>query len=234
MATKIQLRRDTALNWTTNNPVLSSGEIGIELVSNYFKIGDGTSTWSALSYAGTAGNVTGVVDIANGGTGATTLASAKIPVWDVTNTFTGKQVFNGSSSVFSSTFNNSVEVTTVSATAATGTINFYTSVQSVLYYTANASANWTLNLTHSAGTTLNAAMAIGQTVTVAFFVTQGATAFYNNVIQVDGTTTGVTTKWQGGTAPTSGDASAVDVYSYAIVKTGEETFTVFAAVSKFA
>jgi hypothetical protein len=65
-------------------------------------------------------------------------------------------------------------------------------------------------------------------------VTNGATAFYNNVVQVDGTTTGVTTKWQGGTAPTSGNASSIDVYTYAIIKTAASTFTVLAAVSKFA
>lgn len=183
---------------------------------------------------GTATNVTGTVAIANGGTGATTLAGAKLPVWDVSNTFTGTQTFNGTSTTLAAVFANAAETTTVSATAATGTIAYYTNSQSVMYYTATASANWTLNLTHSAGTTLNTAMAIGQTVTVTFMVTQGATAFYNNVVQVDGTTTGVTTKWQGGTAPTSGDASAIDVYTYAIIKTAAATFTVLAAVSKFA
>ena len=178
--------------------------------------------------------ITGTLAIANGGTGATTLAGAKIPVWDVANTFTGTQTFSGTSSVLAAIFTNAAEVATVSATAATGTIAFYTATQSVLYYTSNASANWTINLRHSSGTTLNTAMAVGQCVTVTFLVTNGATAYYNNVVQVDGTTTGVTTKWQGGTAPTSGDASAIDVYTYAIIKTAASTFTVLAAVSKFA
>jgi hypothetical protein len=75
-------------------------------------------------------------------------------------------------------------------------------------------------------------MAVGQTVTVTHMVTNGTTAFYNNVVQIDGTVTGVTTKWQGG-APTTGDASAVDIYTYAIIKTAAATFTVFAAVAKF-
>ena len=77
-------------------------------------------------------------------------------------------------------------------------------------------------------------MAIGQTITMTFLVTQGATAYYNTSVQVDGTTTGVTTKWQGGAAPTSGDVSAIDVYTYAIIKTAASTFTVLAVVSKFA
>jgi hypothetical protein len=178
--------------------------------------------------------VTGTLPIANGGTGATTLAGAGILTASANTTFTGTQTFNGTSTTLAAVFANAAETTTVSATAATGTIAFYTNAQSVMYYTANASANWTLNLRHSSGTTLNTAMAVGQTVTVTFMVTNGATAFYNNVVQVDGTTTGVTTKWQGGTAPTSGNASSIDVYTYAIIKTAASTFTVLAAVSKFA
>jgi hypothetical protein len=64
-------------------------------------------------------------------------------------------------------------------------------------------------------------------------VTQGSTAYYNSAVQVDGTTTGVTTRWQGGTAPTAGNASGVDVYSYTIIKTGNATFSVFAAQVQF-
>lgn len=48
----ILLRNDTAANWTSVNPVLSKGEIGIEIDTNKFKIGDGVKTWSQLAYAG--------------------------------------------------------------------------------------------------------------------------------------------------------------------------------------
>ena len=75
-------------------------------------------------------------------------------------------------------------------------------------------------------------MSTGQSLTMAFLVTQGATAYYNNTVQVDGTTVGVTTKWQGG-APTSGNASGIDVYTYTIIKTGSATFTVLASVVQF-
>jgi len=75
-------------------------------------------------------------------------------------------------------------------------------------------------------------MATGESITVAFLVTQGATPYYNNVVQVDGSS--VTPKWQGGTAPTSGNASSIDAYVYTIVKTGAATFTVFASQTKFA
>ena len=75
-------------------------------------------------------------------------------------------------------------------------------------------------------------MATGESMTVAFLVTQGSTAYYNNVVQVDGST--VTPKYQGGTAWAAGNASSVDVYSYTIIKTGNAAFTVFAAQTKFA
>jgi hypothetical protein len=51
MATQIKLRSDSVLNWASNNPILAQAEIGIELVTNKFKIGDGTSQWNSLSYA---------------------------------------------------------------------------------------------------------------------------------------------------------------------------------------
>lgn len=124
------------------------------------------------------------------------------------------------------------EVATVSATAATGTINFDVRTQSVLYYTTNASANWTLNVRASSTVSLNTMMATGQSVTIAFLVTQGSTAYYQSAFQVDGNS--VTPKWQGGTAPTSGNASSVDVYSITIIKTGSATFTAFASQTKFA
>ena len=50
MATKIQVRRDTAANWTSANTVLSAGEMGWESDTGYMKIGDGTTAWSSLSY----------------------------------------------------------------------------------------------------------------------------------------------------------------------------------------
>jgi len=49
--TRIQLRRDTAANWTTNNPTLALGEMGIETDTRKFKFGDGSTSWTSLAYA---------------------------------------------------------------------------------------------------------------------------------------------------------------------------------------
>ena len=125
------------------------------------------------------------------------------------------------------------ETTTVSATAATGTINFDTATQADLYYTTNASANFTLNFRASSGATLSSILSVGQTTTLVFRNTNGATAYYPTVIQIDGTT--VTPKWQGGTAPTAGNASSIDVYTFAITKTAATpTYLVLASQTKYA
>lgn len=127
---------------------------------------------------------------------------------------------------------NIVEPTTVSGTGAASTINFDVNTQSVYYSTANATANWTVNFRGSSTQTLANALANNQTITCSLLATQGATAYYNSLVQIDGST--VTPKWQGGTAPTSGDTSAVDVYNYVITRTSSTTYTVLASVTKFA
>lgn len=183
-----------------------------------------------------ATGVTGTLSITNGGTGASTLAGANIPVTNVANTFTGLQTFAGTSSNADLKTSNIVETATVSATAATGTIPYDITTQSVLYYTTNASANWAVNFRGSVGTALNTIMAVGESMSCSFLVTQGATAYYNTTIEIDGTTSGVTTKWQG-SAPTSGNASSIDVYNYVIIKTAttpSPTYTVLASQTKFA
>jgi hypothetical protein len=125
------------------------------------------------------------------------------------------------------------ERTTVSATAATGTINFDAITQGVLYYTSNASANWTLNIRGSSGATLSSILAVGDAITVTHLVTQGSTAYYNNAVQIDGSS--VTPKYQGGTAFAAGNASSIDAYVYTVVKTAATpTYTVFASQTKFA
>ena len=127
---------------------------------------------------------------------------------------------------------NAAEPSTISATAANGTINFDSITQSVLYYTSSAANNWTLNIRGNSTTSLSAMMTTNQAITVAFLVTQGATAYYANAHTIDGTS--VTPKWQGGSAPTAGNASGIDIYTYTVIKTAANTFTVLASQTQFA
>ena len=120
----------------------------------------------------------------------------------------------------------------VSATAATGTIPFDTITSGILYYTSNASANWTLNIRGNSGTTLNNSLATNDSITVVFFVTNGATPYYQTGFQIDGSS--ITPKWQNGTAPSAGNANSIDIYSFTIVKTGNAAFAAFGSQTRFA
>lgn len=146
-------------------------------------------------------------------------------------TFTALQTFSGSSSNLAQTILNSAEVVTVSASGVPASLDYDVTTQSVLYYTGNTAANWTVNFRASSGTTLNTALAIGRSITVALLTTQPATAFYNTTVQVDGNT--IVPKYQGGIAWTAGNASGIDAYVYTIIKTAAGTFTVLASQTQF-
>ena len=192
---------------TTGTLPVTAGGIGVATLTGIVK-GNGTSAFSAA-------------------TAGTDYVSPSIAT-----TFTALQTFAGTSSNADLKTSNILETDTISATAATGTINYDVTTQSVLYYTSNASANWTVNFRGSSGTALNTIMATGECISATFLVTQGSTAYYNSAVTIDGSS--VTPKWQGGTAPTSGNASSVDCYTYVLQKTGSAAFTVLASQTKFA
>jgi hypothetical protein len=126
------------------------------------------------------------------------------------------------------------EVITLSATAATGTINVDLATSAIHYYTANSAADWTFNFRGDGSTTLNSMLNVGGTISVAFMITNGSTAYKPAAtsVTIDGNT--VTPKWSGGTAPASGNANSIDVYTFTIIKTASATYTVLAAQTKFA
>jgi hypothetical protein len=212
-----------ATDVTGTLPVANGGTGATSLTANNVLLGNGTSALQVVA-PGTTGNV-----LTSNGTTWTSAAGLSL---SGDNTWTGTQTFSGTSSKLAMVLNDAAEVATISATAATGTINFDVTTQSVLYYTSNASANWTLNVRASSGTTLNTVMATGQSVTIAFIVTNGATAYRQTAFQVDGSS--VTPKWQGGTAPAAGNASSLDAYVITIIKTGSATFTALASQTRFA
>ena len=170
-------------------------------------------------------------DLANAGTALTTVSATELGYLDGVTSAVQTQIDTKASSTTPTLTGPIVispeERTTVSATAATGTVNFDASTQGVLYYTTNASGNWTLNVRGTSSTTLDSILAVGDAITVSFLVTNGSTAYYQTAFTIDGTS--VTPKYSGGTAPASGNASAIDVYTYTIVKTASATYTVFGA-----
>lgn len=218
---------------TSGNVTITGGTINNVSLTNVTYGGLGTmSTQNATTVVITGGTINSVAH--TGGTlnnmtiGATTANTGSFTTTTTTFlTATG----NATSQAFNTV--NIVEPTTVNATGAASTINFDVNTQSVYFSTANATANFTVNFRGSSTQTLANALANSQTITVSLLATQGNTAYYNSLVQIDGST--VTPKWQGGTAPTSGNTGSVDVYNYVITKTATTpTYTVLASVTKFA
>ena len=139
----------------------------------------------------------------------------------------GRATFNGQGKIQSV-----AEKVTTAAIAATGTVAYDVLTQAVLNYTTNAAANWTLNVRGDGSNSLDSIMDTGESITIAHVVAQGGTAYYNSAFQIDGSS--VTPEYQGGAAPTEGNASSLDVYSYTIIKTGSAAFTVLASQTQFA
>ena len=139
----------------------------------------------------------------------------------------GRATFNGQGKIQSV-----AEKVTTEATAATGTINYDVLTQAVWNFTSDAAANWTLNIRGDGSNTLDNIMDTGESITIAHIVKNGSTPYYNSAVQIDGS--GVTPEWQGGSAPSAGNASSLDVYTYTVIKTGSATFTVLAAQTQFA
>ena len=77
-------------------------------------------------------------------------------------------------------------------------------------------------------TGINTDLAIGDTIAVTIITVAGNTAHYVDSIAIDGKNTGITTYWTGGSTPSAGGGSAVDIYAFNILKTASETYTVVA------
>jgi hypothetical protein len=219
----------------SNTPTLVTPVLGVATATSINKMAITAPATSSTLAVADGKTLTASNSLTLAGTDATTMtfpaSSTTVAGLSIAESFTAKQTFTGATGSLASAFINATESSTISATAATSTINYDVTTQSVLYYTTSASANWTVNIRGNATTSLNTLMSTNDSLTVVFLVTQGATAYYNSALQIDGAS--VTPKYQGGTTPTSGNASGVDAYSYTIVKTGSAAFTVFAAQTQF-
>ena len=118
------------------------------------------------------------------------------------------------------------------STALNGTFNLDLANNAVHFFTPNATGNFTFNFRGDGSTSLNNTLSTGESLTVAIITTQGGSAYYANGHQIDGSA--VTPLWAGGTAPSSGDTSSKNVYTYTIIKTGNATYTLLAQKTKFA
>ena len=213
----------TMLNNSVNNATFDSGAVdGVttQLSGGAVIVKDGGITAAKLSTGGptwTSGGALTATSIQNSPIGSTTPSTGAFTTLSAT----------GTTSIYET-----IEKATLSGSALTGTINLNTLDGAVFYYTANATANWTLNVRGDGSTSLNTVMAVNDSISFVVMATQGSTAYYQSAMQID--TSSVTPKWAGGTAPTAGNANSIDVYAFTIIKTANATFTVLASQTKFA
>jgi hypothetical protein len=196
---------------------------------------------ASLGFSGSTSGTTTVQATAIAGTNTLTMpptSNDTLVGRATTDTLTNKTLTSptvNTATIAGGTLVNSVikgleEDVNVVAAAATGTINFDVETASIWYYTTDATANHTLNFRFSSSVSLDTALATGDAITLVWLNTNGATAYYPNVINIDGSA--VTPKVP--SAITSGNASAIDAYSFTIIKTASATFTVLETQTKFA
>lgn len=176
------------------------------------------------------------------GIDTTTASDGQALVWD---TDTSKFVWQGVASTESPTFTGTttisgalkikpvIETVKLVNTGFSG-YSYYLNEGAVQYITANSTGTSVVNIEHSFGMSLDDWMSVGESTTVVLQITNGSTAYYINSVMLDAGASTATVKWMGGTAPTSGNANAIDAYTFTIIKTAAATFTVLASVNKFA
>lgn len=184
--------------------------------TDFTAVGAASNTPGVAFVATGVGTGTGTATTSVNGNGKILLSSGSVAASFTTPTINGAMM----------------EAATISASAPTATTNYDASTQTVQYYTSNATVNFTLNIRGNGSTSLNTLMATGQAMTLALLITNGATAYYPNVIQIDGTT--VTPKWQNAITPTSGFTSSVNIYVFTVIKTASATYTVLGSQTQFA
>jgi hypothetical protein len=192
----------------------------------------------------------GVTSIVSGNiTDTRVQTTTNLPVGDITAVTAGSGLSGGGTSgdvTLSLATSPNITTPTISSASLTGSTQelltavgtgfagytFDTVTSAVVLITANATANGTVNIRGNSTTTLNSFLAVNESLTVVLAITNGASAFYPTAWQIDGV--GVTVRWQGGTAPTAGNANSIDVYTLAILKTASATYTVLGSQSRFA
>jgi hypothetical protein len=178
------------------------------------------------------GSAVNELTIANAATGnnpniSATGGDANIGI-NLTPKGVGEITFNGTGKI-----QQVLEKVTVTNTTTTGTVTYDLLEQAVLFHTGNALGQFTLNFRGSSSTALNTMVAVGESATAAFLNTNATTAYYTTFVTIDGTSTNVSTKWQGGSTPSSGNSLSIDAYAFTIIKTAASTYTVLAAQSQF-
>lgn len=153
---------------------------------------------------------------------------------------TGATITNGT--VNTSTFNGGTAFNFIldapeenfisTAVASGGTVNVDAGVSGITLSTGTATSNFIINLRANGSATLDSILNVGDAITHTYMSTNGTGTFAGTAVRIDGTA--VTTLFQGGSAPTSGNASSVDAYTITVFKTSATpTYVVFGSQTQF-
>ena len=248
----ITISNTTDSTSSTTGALIVSGGVGIAkslFVGNNVTVG-GTVTYEDVTNVDSVGLITaqtgikvtaGGIDIAAGGlevAGITTLAT-------VVNVGTGASIFQPASNVITAG-TASTEVVRINANAGillnngilaervkidSDSINsdkFIRLQDGMVHYRSSAVGAASVKPDIVSTTGINTDMGIGDSVAVTLITVAGNTSHFVSSVAIDGRTTGISTYWVGGSTPTAGGGSNVDIYTFNILKTADNTFTVVA------
>ena len=233
------------INATTFNIAATTN--GTSITTTGTQSGTHTATFTGVPIVAASGDGTNIsVNIASKGSGVVQANGVEVVTLTGTQTLTNKTLtsptitsptidtveITGTTTAVALKVPNIIENGTYGTVTWASTVNYDVLTQSVWYVTTDTANNWTLNIRGSSTATLASLMSTDDIITITMIVENGATAYYNTAVKIDGTT--VTPKWQGGSAPSAGSVSANDSYTYTIIKTSSTpTYIVLASQVKF-
>ena len=218
-----EVRADVDLTYQTADNILGVGKISINSTT-----ASTSTTTGALTVAGGvgiqgdiyAGNIysNGIQLTAGGGGGGGGVTSITAGTGTFVSTSTGNVVvWVGNTSNLEETFE--------SKTTGTG-VTVFDCTTNRLFYQTGLTGNITPNFT-------NLNLSTGEATSISIVVVQGGTARNISGIQVAGTTTGVTLLWQGAASAPSGNASRTDVFTFSIMNTASNSYTILGMLTSF-
>ena len=220
MAVQIQLRRDIASDWTSNNPTLAEGEMGVETDTNKYKIGDGSTAWTSLGYSSLP---SGVLQLSGGAmTGAITTNS----------TFDGVDIATRDAVLTSTTTSANAALPKAGGTLSGAIVGADQIISAPVLKdvgetcVANATSGSTDTIDLTDGNVHNVTLTANCTFTFSNPPASGTSGSFTLFLNQDGTGSRTATwpgsvKWAGGTAPTlTTTASRTDILVFTTIDAG--------------
>jgi hypothetical protein len=235
MPIKIQLRRGTASEWTSANPILAQGEFGYESDTTKFKVGNGTASWSGLSYA-SGGDSLSLASASAIYLTQNSAASAYLRI-SASATLGGSSASMTSGIITTSVFVSPEERFNIISGSATGTINLDVLTSAAWVYTNSGNTNFTVNIRGNSSNSLNSILNTGDAITVGLVNRTGTTAsaFFANAFQVDSLS--ITPVWINSSSPPSSlpsqSASGYDSYTLTLIKTASAAYVTLGSWAQY-